>query len=399
MQWRVPVLAGFLGVVAACGSRRAVAVDAATDGTFDSHGVDDAAAKSDATAACTRLEKAGQALLDYTDRLKLAPRVAFDGSDFVVVWHSQPAPVSSFSGELRFALVDSSGKTNKPDGISLGDSFGAAAPALVAAPKENAVVYTPTASVGPAFPLVRFDARGGTIQITSVGVPGEPYQLALAPHPSGYTVLTAYRGGSPEVLVVDHDGVVTSLAGLITAEVMASLWLAPRPGGFAAGLYSTNRNARLVLLDDGGTVVKETSVGQASPRSPSFAVAANGFAAAYASGREIEVEMYDAAGNAAGRRAVATTVVTLEDTGEIATAWTGRQLLVTFPGPVDGQFLVQVVDAEGAPGGDPTPVPGCLATASSVSAAWGNGLFAVATISAASGLPKSAVCVTLMACR
>ena len=69
------------------------------------------------------------------------------------------------------------------------------------------------------------------------------------------------------------------------------------------------------------------------------------------------------------------------------------------PGPSDGQFVLQLLDRRAKPTGAAVSLPNCYGTAESVSAAWGDGVLAVAGVNYGSGVTASSICVTLMGCR
>jgi hypothetical protein len=396
------VIVGLVGVGLGCGSRAASTSDAQavvdTGAHRDRPAKDGRTALDATTATCASLGMVGQVGLEQADTTKSGPQIAFDGERFAVVWHSQAAIISSTSGELRFALVDAAGKASTPSGISLGLDDGSLEPSLAVSPGEYAVVHDQQTSGLPPQVLRRFDGNGKTIAMAFLTT-STLRMSALAPHPSGYVALLDV-GSSPELVVVDRSGSVAKPTGLITTQIMASLWLAPRPSGFAAALHSTNSNATLYVLDPTLNILKQTGVGHgASITSPSFAVTPSGFAAVYvAYGNQVESEVYDASGERLGHQPLSPAGTPSTATYQTALVWSGKQLFAVYPGAVGGQYVVQVLDGNGMPTSKSVQLPTCLTTAHGVSAAWGGNQLAVAAINEASGVMASSVCVTLMGC-
>jgi hypothetical protein len=282
--------------------------------------------------------------------------------------------------------------------VSLGGDNGILEPALLASSDEYAVVHWPSSANGGGAVLRRVDGAGNTLGI--VPIDGMVTHAALAPHPSGYAVLVA-SPGNPRILVADAGGSMTTSTSITTAQVMASLWLAPRPGGFVAGLHSTNKNATLYLLDQQMAQVNMGNVGHgALIQSPSFAVLPGGFAATYLE-PSVEAEVYDSAGSSTGYHTLGTAASSSTGNATALTAlvWTGQRLVAGYPSTVPGQFLLRLLDADGSPVGSATQLKGCLATSSSIRMAWGKGLLAVASLDHASGLPNSCICVSLLRCQ
>lgn len=73
--------------------------------------------------------------------------------------------------------------------------------------------------------------------------------------------------------------------------------------------------------------------------------------------------------------------------------------MATYPGPVVGQFMVHLLDADGTPVAKAIRLPLCLAVASQVSSAWGKNHLAVASVNMTSGVLASSVCVSVLECR
>jgi hypothetical protein len=373
-----------------CGSRAIVGSDGAAG--------DDAGSGDAQPQLCTGFSKAAQLTLDYADTTKTAPTIAFDGERFAVLWHSQPAPVSSLIGELRFTLVDSKGKPSFADGLKVADDDGAMEAALLAQPTEYAVLHRPTNGGGGTL-LRRFNYTGKTYLTNPVGA--SHTRASLAPHAAGFAMLLAGPGSSPRVMVLDGTkGSITASSYITTAEGIATTWLARRSGGYAAALHSANANATLYMLDSKLTEVGRASVGHGSPvRSPAFATLAGGYAVVFGNGKGgVEVARFDASGKDKGHKALGTTGFTGAATHKIGAVWTGKQLVAGFPSAVPGQFVLQLADAAGAATGGQIELPRCLAVSSSISMAWGRQVLAVASLDAASGVAKSCVCVTLLRC-
>ena len=155
------------------------------------------------------------------------------------------------------------------------------------------------------------------------------------------------------------------------------------------------------MLDPTFAILNQSGIGHgALITSPSFAVTPNGFAAVYmAYGNQVESEVYDVTGKALGHQTLSPAGTPITATSQTALVWSGKQLLAVYPGAVDGQYVVQVLDASGVPTSKAVPLPNCLATAHGISAAWGGNQLAVATINEASGVMASAVCMTLLGCQ
>jgi hypothetical protein len=342
---------------------------------------------------CSSLKKLASVVLDFNDHAKASPRIAYDGSGFAVVWHSQPAPVSSFRGDLRFALVDQgSGSSSPREGVTIAADDGATPHRLVAAPNAYTVLHrSPTKLV-----LRQFDKKG--VVHKSVSFAPDYHRVALSSYRDGYALLLADRH-SPRLWLIDRDWAPSKGSHLITAQVMASLWLAPYKGGLAAALHSTNQNATLYLLDESGmSIRKQAAVGGGLLlRSPRFLVLPAGFAAVYGSlNSDIETQTYDLSGTSLARTSLAKSGRMVREVDDIAAVWTGRQLIVVHP--ASNGYEVSFVAPSGKPTGYSTQLPKCLATADGVSAAWGNGQLAVASLTSGSGVPYTGVCVMVMAC-
>lgn len=386
-------------IVVACGGRATSTDDAAVhdagprDAVIVADSGTDGIAIDQATPRCSSLKQAGSVLLDVNDRGKASPRIAYDGESFAVAWHSQPAEVSSLIGELRFSVVKG-GSASSEDGITIAGDNGEVPHTLVASPSEYGVLHKSPDSQGHV--LRRFDGEGRLLG--TVAFRADYNKVALAKHGDGYAVLLADRL-SPALSLIDGDGTQSEPTGLITAQVMASLWLASYVDGIAAALHSTNNNATLYLLDQSGTTIrKQANVGGGlSIRSPRFAVRPGGFAAVYGtSSGDVEIEIYDRAGESQGRTPLARAGAEIAQVDDIALAWTGNQLIVVHPGP--GGHQLRLVEPSGQPLGSPIAVPKCLASATGVDAAWGDGQIAVASMTSGSGVPYSGICVMVMAC-
>ena len=391
--------------LAGCGTRAAPAADGAPPDlaradigvTTDSTVAWDLPA-ADSGGACTSLTQIGQVTLEYADTMKTTPALAFDGDRFAVAWHSQLSVVSSMNGELRFALVDRTGKASTADGVQLASDNGGLAPSLVAAAPEYVVVHLPVTSSGAGVLLRRVDSLGKTLGTFPIG--GQVSLAALSSHPSGYAVLTAPQAGVPQVAVLDKSGAVVSTTPFITAQVMASLWLAQRSAGYVAALYSTNKNVDLHLLD---SQMKEVGIAPVGGMiySPSFAALPSGLAALYLGAPEVVVKVFDSAGSSVGKQSLGSATISsvAEPRDVTALAWTGQRLVAGYPSAVPGRFVLRVLDAAGQPQGGETKLSGCLATSSSIRMVWGRDVLAVATLDHTSGLPNSGICVTLLRCQ
>lgn len=375
-----------------CGQRVAANPDGGASAADSGHGDDDA------SAPCTGLTRAAQVTLEFSDTAKSAPSVAFDGQRFAVIWHSQPAPVSSMIGELRFALVDPQGKASAPSGASLAGDNGQMEAALLAAPTEYTVLHQPSASGSSAL-LRRFNAAGKTHLTNTVGA--KIIRAALAPHASGVVMLTAGYGGSPQVLLFDRNtATISASTYLHTAEAIASVWLAPHLGGYAAALHTANANATLYLLDAKLAEVGKISVGKgAAVRSAAFTALPGGIAALYAGASKVELARFSATGTSLGRRTVASTSPSSGSAPrQVALVWTGKQLIAGYRTAVSGRYELQLLDANGKPVGSAFKLPGCLAVSSTIGMAWGKDRLAVVSLDSLSGPAKSCVCVTLLRC-
>jgi hypothetical protein len=132
--------------------------------------------------------------------------------------------------------------------------------------------------------------------------------------------------------------------------------------------------------------------------SPSFAVRETGFAALYRNGSQLEPEVFDSDGKALGHHTLASLPSAPEGLRETALVSTGSGFVAVYPGAAPDTFRAHLLEADGRPVGAAAAVPACLATARDVTAAWNLGTLAVATVSEASGVMKSCVCVTLLSC-
>lgn len=354
-----------------------------------------------APVVCKGLSLVGVASLEHSDASKMTPRVVFDGEQFSVVWHSQPAAVSSLNGELRLARVSRDGAASSSAGASLGPDDGSLPHALVAAAGELALVHRTVNSRGQPGVERRLMDRAGTTR-SSVMINGQYGKASLAPHSSGHALLLAEQSGIPRVVLVGRSGSQATAASLITAQIMASVWISQRPGGYVALLHSTNSNGELHLFNAGFAAQSRGSVGHgAMIRSPSMATLPDGLASVYTtSSRRVESELYDAAGKAIKHTTLSTNIPTIHQrAGHTALTWTGKQLIAVYPAAGHGQYQLQLLGADGVPDAQATRLPICLAVASGVSAAWGGGRLAVATVNSASGVMRRSVCVTVMKCR
>jgi len=345
---------------------------------------------------CPSVKKVAQISLELSDTLKRAPAISFDGAGFGLVWHSQPPQVSSLDGELRFARVDLAGTPSAPEGISLCSDNAILRPALSSSTGRYAVLHQPASGGVKGVELRQFDAAGKTLSLAQVEGPFT--RAALAPHPLGHALLLA-GGAMPQVLVVqDKAGVAPGPQPIVTAEVIDSVWLAPSPGGFAAGLRSSNGNGSLVLLGSGLAILKQAAIGHVAIEAPSFAVLSEGFASVYLAKGTVDSEVHDAAGEEVSHHELAKLALSPSGERQTATIWTGTRLIARYPEPSSVQYRAQVLERKGVPSGAPVPLPSCLTTASELAAAFGGGLLAVATVSEASNGGKRSVCVDLLAC-
>ncbi len=382
---------------AGCGGRTAL-LSGSGGGSSDGGGP---SADKAVPSKCKRLGLTGKAELEYSDAWKMPPSIVHDGEQFSVIWHSQPGPVSSMIGEVRLARVDRTGSAGTPAYISLGKDNGTLLPALAATDGDLVLVHeqAPSSSAPGQLELRVMDIKGVTKASTEIK--GQYRHAALAPHPQGHALLLSGSGGVPKIVIVDRKGKVTDAASLITAQIMASLWISSRPGGFAAMLHSTNSNGDLHLMDNSFKVRDQGHIGHgAMIRSPSIALAPSGFAALYvdASTLVAELQLLNAKGKAGVHTALGPVTNSVPTVGQTALVWTGKQFIAIYPSKAPGQYQVHLLDSAGKPAAKAIPLPHCLAVASGVDAAWGNGRLAVATVSSASGVPKSLVCVTVMQC-
>lgn len=384
----VGALVGLCLILVACGGRTTVVP-----------GDGDGGAKADQgamPAKCSSLGLSGKAIVEYSDNMKLSPLVRFDGQRFATVWHTQPAYISSLNGELRLARVDVSGHADSKDGIPLGQNNASFVHALSASAGELTLVQMAGSGVKRRI----MDLKGVDKNIAEIK--GAYIRAAITHHPTGHALLLAEHGGIPRIAVVHRSGAVSTAASLVTAQIMASVWLAPRQGGgWAAMLHSTNANGTLYLLDANFKVLGQNGMGHgAMVRSVSPVVLPGGFAALYnTSSNKAELELYDASGKDRRRVVVGDVPASLPLIGQTALVWTGEQLVATYPSKVSGQYLLRLLDREGKLLTQAAKLPNCLAvTASQISAAWGKGHLAVASVNAASGVAKSGVCVVVMKC-
>ena len=349
---------------------------------------------------CTSLRQAGQANLEFADSMKMSPRVVWDGKRFATVWHTQPGIISSMNGELRLARVDGAGKADKADGVSLGSDDGIMPLAAAAADERLALVHRPvTNGVDPRVERRLIDFKAGTSKNTEIK--GRFTHAAIIADGPGHTLLLAEGGGVPMLYQVTENGGVTPGGSIITAQVMAALWLGKRPGGYAAMLHTTNSNATLHLLNEKGKSESQTGVGSGA-MIPSAGMTSRpaGFASIHlTSAGKVEVEVFNSLGKQAGKTALATAQASKLAPGRTELVWTGEQLIALYPSAVTGQYRVRLLSGEGKAEGKEIQLPNCLAlTNGGVSATWGNGRLAVAAVNSASGVPKSSVCVTVMEC-
>jgi hypothetical protein len=351
------------------------------------------------TPACSNLIVAGQVSLEATDTFKFGTQVVFDGTRFWVAWHSQQAVISSLNGELRFAAVDLTAKTTTPTGVVLETDDGSLRPALTPeAAGGFSVVHQPVSTMGvPEVSLKTVDALGKTTNEAFVS--GSFYQAAVAAHSSGHLLFLARQSNSPELVIVDAAGKISSPAIFPSAQIMSALWVAPSPTGFAAGVSTTNSNGSLILLDATLSQLGLHAVGHgASIGTPSFVTVGTtgvGYAALYPTAGVAELERYDAQGAPVGHELIASGI---DAASGVGLAWSGSQLAAVFS-TVPNQYRIQLVNTSSGLVGTSVTVPTCLATADDVSVVWGQDRLAVIAMSSASGVLKSAICVTLMTCQ
>ena len=378
----------------ACGGRSGL-VSLAGDGDGGVTSPDSKAPPS----RCTSLTPVGKATLEFNDNMKMYPRVVWDGERFTVVWHSQLSIISSMNGDLRRARVDLAAKADNKDGSILDSDNGLMPSALVATPGELALVHLPVAKTQVVQRRL-MDITGATRHTTNL--PVQAYHAAITSHPDGHALLLAGNGGVPVLGYLDRQGKASPMTSLITAQVMASLWLAPRPGGYAAMLHSTNSNATLYRFDANLKQQSMSSVGHgALVRAVDMAVRPGGFTSLYLTDSgQVEAEPYDGAGKRGASTVVAKAPASKLAPGRVALTWTGEQLVATYPGLGAGQFRLRLLSGVGKPEGAEIKLPNCLAVAQGgVSAAWGNGHLAVAVVNSASGIPSNAVCVSVLKCQ
>ncbi len=347
-------------------------------------------------ASCARLRPAAKVSLEHGDSMKLAPQIVADAAGFALVWHSQLAIISSLNGELRFARVSPAGTPSATAGVVLGSDDGSMRADLSAGLISYTVVHR-AVSAEPGVELRGVDGAGKTLSVAHVA--GGYLHAAIAPHPQGHALLLSGKGNPQLVHVPQGPTPPIPAKPIPTAQIISSLWLAERPKGLVAALYTTNKNATLFVVAPSLDIVSQGNVGHgALIASPSFAVRDEGFAALYGNGAVLESEVYDPAGKALGHHALASLPSALQGLRETALVWTGSGLVAVYPGAAANAFRAHVLDASGKPLGEPTEVPLCLATARDVSAAWNQGTLAVASVNEASGVMASSICVSLLVC-
>lgn len=349
---------------------------------------------------CSTLSLVGQAQLGSKNTAKLTPRVAFDGEHFAVIWHTQPLSVSSLNGELRMARVSLKASTGLP--FTLGTNNGALPHALLGVPGELALVHLPTATSGlHALERRLMDPAGNTRHSTSIA--GSYRHAALAPHPTGHAVLLSPVGGLPRIVVVDRGGKTSEKASILTAQIMASLWIGAGPGGWGALLHSTNSNGMLHTFDHQLKAKKMGSIGKgALIRSPSMVVAPGGYAALYStSWAGIYSELLDSSGKSTGRNSLGSAGWANNVTGITALVHTGHNLAAIYPSGAKGQFMARLLpwSTKSAFNDFRIKVPNCLTSGSEVHAAFGKGHLAVAALERASSSIETKICVSVFKCR
>ena len=351
-------------------------------------------------ARCSSLKQAGQANLEFADSMKMSPRVVWEGKRFATVWHTQPGIISSMNGELRMARVDNAGKADKADGVSLGSDDGIMPLAAAAADEKLALVHRPvTNGTNPRVERRLIDFKAGTTY--NAEIKGRFTQAAMVTNGPGHTLLLAEGAGVPRFFQVTEKGDVTPGDSIITAQVMSSIGLSKRPGGYAAMLHTTNSNGTLHLISEKGKSEAQSGIGGGGLiRSVGMVGRPAGFAALYlTSVGQVGVEVFNSLGKQAGTTTLATAQASKLAPGRTELVWTGEQLIAVYPSLVTGQYRIRLLSGEGKVEGKEIQLPNCLAlTSGGVSATWGHGRLAVAAVNSASGVAKSSVCVTVMEC-
>lgn len=400
---RWAVVLGVLGVWLAtgCGGRSGLF------GPGGGGGADSATAPADGGSpdsggvpVCSALTQASQTLLQFDDDVKAGLRLAFDGTAFVAIWHSQPAVISSLIGDLRLARVDRAGKSNTSEGVVLATDNGVTLPGLSAARGEVAVVHRPILSSGGPYLLVRrLDASGKTTRGTLIE--SDARHAAVTPHGDGHLLLLAERSGVPELVTVSAEGAVKRVYALVTAQIIDWVGLWPTPGGgYAASLYSSNKNGWFTLLDSAWKRTAMASMGHgALITSPALTPLPGGFAGTYQpSARKVELELYDEKGKDTLRTPLASAARATAEKEVTALAWTGKQLAAVYPGPAGGTYQARLVGADGKPAGAAVTIKNCVGSAGQMAAAWGKDRLAVATLVQGSGVVSAGICLTLLRC-
>jgi len=346
---------------------------------------------------CTSLSSVANVALDYSDALKMAPRVVFDGTRFVASWHSQSPVTSSMNGDLNLSWISLAGAASHKNGLSLGKNNGYLQHSLLAEPGGLALLN----AVGSVVHRRLLDGQGKT---THTATFKEAWShVDLAPFSGGHAIIAAENKGNPRLLTMSKAGDVKERESLITAQIMARVSLAQRPGGgYAALLHTTNTNGTLYLLSNELKTQAMGNMGHgAQLRSVSLATFAQQAAAAYiASHNRAELEIYRSNGASARRVALGKTPTGLPLIDQTALVHTGEQLVAVYPSTVAGQFRLRLAEVDGKLTGNEMKLPLCMGVASSqTDAAWGNGHLAVATVNHGSGVARSAVCITLMKCQ
>jgi hypothetical protein len=405
MRSSIPL--GFIAAVliasAGCDSRAVQSDGAVADGgPSDATGRDGLAPDRGSPSSCEALTLVGDVRLGQAPpNLNETPALTHvPGQGFSLVWTAQRPESSELVADLVFARLDYSARVlGAKEVVVAKDAELRRRTQLVFSSGSYGVLYSKKAGGGVA--LLRLDAKGTAVAIlANLG----QTDAALAPHPAGFAVLHAPQ----RAMLSDVFFARYSNSALIKEHQVASTipswrpWLVRHAAGYAAGWGEI-----FLPLDDKGFALgpQTTAIDDKSITEPSYVPSAAGYGVIWARSSDFMVRgrVLDTQGKPkTSAVSIGRANIGAAPLQQLFLAWTGSHYLLAYPADKPGAHAtVRVLDgATLAPKGEPLALPSCLSWGSGpVTAAYGNGRFAVGYVGGLSGPVGSAVCVASVACQ
>jgi hypothetical protein len=248
--------------------------------------------------------------------------------------------------------------------------------------------------------LIRLDEEGSAKgKLSSFG---PTHSATLAGLPGGYAVLYSPKVSGASPLLFARFSTTASL-GETKLDAASSYWLpwiVQRAPFFAVGWAN-----KFLLLNDLAQPqgLPTSPLAETAISAPSYAASGSGYGVVYARATDFMVrgQRIDTTGKPVGKPAsIVHANIGTAPLQQLFLAWTGSQYILAYPDEKGGRPTVQLLDEQLGPIGDPLTLPSCLSlNTGQISAAYGNGRFAVAYVGSLSGPVGSAVCVAITECK